>query len=108
MGTRQKILLYGSSLVLAGMQAGLKESPLFDVIAIGQPAAREDLSAVDPSVIIFDLGAFQEETILEQVQARPGLLLIGIDAESHRVLLTGQGASSISLDQISLIVRSRG
>jgi hypothetical protein len=37
----------------------------------------------------------------------PGLLLIGIDPESHAVLLTGQAARSITLDQLTKIMRNR-
>ena len=39
------------------------------------------------------------------MQDLPGLLLIGVDPDSHDVLLTGQAAGSILLEQITQIVR---
>jgi hypothetical protein len=38
------------------------------------------------------------------MQELPGVLLIGVHPESHEVLLTGQAASAISLEQIKQIV----
>jgi hypothetical protein len=102
----QKVLLYGNSLVLCGIQATLKTHPGFEVIAFDSAVTQTELLAFDPSVVIFDLGAFRTEFLRAQTQALPGLLLIGVDAESHEVLLTGQAASSIPLEQITQIVRT--
>jgi hypothetical protein len=107
METRQKILIYGNSLALSCIQASLRTCPSFDVIAPNPTADQAELLAPPPDVIIFDMGAVQSEFLLAQMQSLPGLLLIGIDPESHEVLLTGQAAHSISLDQIAQILRSR-
>ena len=107
METRQKVLVYGDSLVLAAVQASLQACPWFEVIAVDGPAAEADLLAYGPSVVIFDMGAVRPEFLLTQMRALPDLLLIGIDPESHEVLLTGQAARSITLDQITRIVHSR-
>ncbi len=104
---RQKILLYGNSLVLAGMRASLEACPGWEVIALDGPASEAELLAPEVSVVIFDMGAIQSEFLLTQMQAQPDLLLIGIDPESHEVLLAGQQAGSIALEQIFQIVRSR-
>lgn len=107
METRQRVLLCGDSLVLAGLQAGLTAWPCLEVTAQQGLATEAELLAAAPSVVIFDLGAIQSEFLLAQMQAQPDLLLIGIDPESHEVLLTGQAARSIALDQIVQIVCSR-
>jgi hypothetical protein len=106
MNSRHKVLFYGNSLVLAGIQAGLRSYPGFEVTALDKPATDTELLAFDPSVVVFDLGAFESEYLLAQTQALPGLLLIGVDAECHEVLLTGQAAGSIPLDQIAQIVQN--
>jgi hypothetical protein len=106
MKTRQKVLFYGNSLVLAGLQASLRACPCFEVIALDGPAAGGELLAPGPSVVIFDLGAVRHEFPLAQMQSQPGVLLIGIDPESHEVLLTGQAAGSIALRQIAEIVQN--
>jgi hypothetical protein len=102
----QKVLFYGNSLVLCGIQATLKTDPGFEVLALDSAVTQTELMAFDPSVVIFDLGALGTEFLLAQTQALPDLLLIGVDAESHEVLLTGQAASSIPLEQITQIVRT--
>ena len=106
MDTLQKVMFYGNSLVLCGIQASLKTCPGFEVIAFDRAVNQTELLAFDPSVVIFDLGAFESEFLLAQTRALPHLLLIGVDAESHEVLLTGQAVSSITLDHITQIVRN--
>ena len=106
MDTQQKIMFYGNSLVLCGIQASLRTCPGFEVIAFDRAVNQTELLAFDPSVVIFDLGASESEFLLAQTRALPHLLLIGVDAESHQVLLTGQAASSITLDHITQIVRN--
>jgi hypothetical protein len=51
--------------------------------------------------------AVQPELLLAQMQSLPSLLLIGIDPESHEVLLTGEAVHSITLDQITQILQSQ-
>ncbi len=105
MVTRQKILFYGNSLMLSGIRASMQTCSWLDVIALNGTATEAELLASCPNVVIFDMGAIQPEFLLTRLQTLPGLLLIGIDPESHEVLLTGQAAGSISVEQIEQLVR---
>jgi hypothetical protein len=105
MDSQHKILFYGNSLVLAGVRATFKGYPGFETIALDQPTPQAELLVLNPTVVVFDMGALESEFLLAQMQELPGVLLIGIDPESHEVLLTGQAVCSISLDQITQIVR---
>lgn len=105
MDSQHKVLFYGNSLVLAGVQATFKGCPGFETIAVDQPTTQTELLVLNPNVVVFDLSAFKSEALLTQMQALPGLLLIGVDPESHEVLLTGQAVSSITLDQLTRILR---
>ena len=105
MDSQPKVLFYGNSLVLAGVQATLKDYAGFEVIGLDTPASAGELLAFDPSVIVFDMGALEFEFLFAPMQQLPGVLLIGVDPESHEVLLTGQAVCSISLEQITQIVR---
>lgn len=105
MDSQHKVVFYGNSLVLAGVQATFKRDPGFETIALDQPTTQTELQIINPTVVVFDMGALESEFLLAQLQELPGLLLIGVDPESHEVLLTGQAAGSISLDQITQIVR---
>ena len=105
MDSQHKVLFYGDSLVLAGVQATFKGYPGFETITLDQPTSQKELLVLNPTVVVFDMGALESEFLLAQMQEMPGLLLIGVDPESHEVLLTGQAVCSISLDQIMQIVR---
>jgi hypothetical protein len=105
MDSQHKVLFYGNSLVLAGVQATFKGYPGFETIALDQPTTQTELLILNPRVVVFDMGALESEFLLAQMQALPGLLLIGVDPESHELLLTGQAIGSISLEQITQIVR---
>ena len=104
MDSQHKVLLYGNSLVLAGVQATFKSYPGFETIALDQSATQAELLLLNPTVVVFDMGVLESEFLLAQLQELPGLLLIGVDPESHEVLLTGQAVCSISLEQITQIV----
>lgn len=105
MDSQHRVLFYGNSLVLAGVQATFKGYPGFETIALDQPTTQSELLVLNPKVVVFDMGALESEFLLAHMQELPGLLLIGVDPESHDVLLTGQAVCSISLEQITRIVR---
>jgi len=105
MDSQPKVLFYGNSLVLAGVHATFKGYAGFEVIALDQPATGTEILAFEPSAVVFDMGALESELLLAQMRDLPGVLLVGVHPESHEVLLTGQAACSISLEQITKIVR---
>ena len=105
MDSQYKVLFYGNSLVLAGVQATFKGYPGFETIAVEQPTSQTELLVLNPTVIVFDMGTMDSEFLLAQMQEWPGLLLIGVDPETHELLLSGQAVCSISLAQITQIVR---
>ena len=105
MESRHKVLFYGNSLVLAGVEATFKGYPGFETIALDQPTTQTELLVLNPTVVVFDMGALESEFLLAQMQELPGVLLFGVDPESHEVLLTGPAVCSISLEQITQIVR---
>lgn len=88
MDTRQKVLLYGDSLVLAGLQASLSSWSGLEVIDLdGLVASEQELCALRPNVVIFDLGAVQPGFHYRLVEKLPDLLLVGIDSATNRVLV---------------------
>lgn len=105
MDGQPKVLFYGDSLVLAGVQATFRSYAEFEVIALDKPATELELLAFDPSMIIFDMRALESEFLFAQMQELPGVLFVGVDPENHDVLLTGQAVCSISLEQITQIAR---
>ncbi|OGC89371.1 MAG: hypothetical protein A2W25_10530 [candidate division Zixibacteria bacterium RBG_16_53_22] len=107
MEKKQRVIVYGNTVVLAGIEAKIRLDPNTEVIGHAKTGCLKDLVELHPDIFIFDVDDVQSEFLRAQVQSQPDILLIGIDPESHEVLLTGQAARSITLDQIIKIVRSR-
>lgn len=106
MDIQHRILFYGNSLVLAGVQATFKGYPGFETISLDKPTTQTELLMLNPAVVVLDMGDLDFDFLLAQMQELPGLLVIGVDPESHEVLLTGQAACLITPHQISEFVRS--
>ena len=100
------VLLYGRSLLLAGVAAGLAERPQLQVKrAVTWADARRLLVERVPDVVIFDLAGACEGHILPLLLKKPDLVMIGLDTERNQaVLVSGQPARSLTLAQIAAIV----
>jgi hypothetical protein len=101
------VLLYGRSLLLSGLAAGLEQSPdLRTQRAATWGEASRLLAEQPPDALIFDLTNANESHILPLLLARPGLLLIGLDTECNQaVLVSGHEARSLTVNQIVEIVQ---
>ena len=107
MEKKQRVIIFGNSVVLAGIEAGLNLDSHTEVIRRARTDHVEDLAELHPDVVIFDVDDVQPGFLRSQLQSQTDLLLIGIDTECHELLLTGQAARSITLDQITKIMLKR-
>ncbi len=105
----QRVLLLGQSLLLALVAASLYKDPAFSVCtAVTWAEVTKLLAEHMPDVLIFDRSATYESHIFPLLLASPGLLLIGLDSEQNRALLvSGQEAQSLTLDQVKEIIQRR-
>jgi len=103
---RRRVVLYGDSLILAGVRAGLAQCPDLQLLSL-DPSLDNPLDAVRaccPATLIFDLGAvgpdFQGSLLLQ-----PGLRLVGIDPETHQAVVWSgrEEAAAVAADLIHLI-----
>jgi hypothetical protein len=88
MAEPQRVILYGDSVLLAGVQASLTAFPNLEIIALDELPADwvAILHELQPSAIIFDLRSTRPDLPLA-VLRRPNVLLIGIDADSAGTLV---------------------
>jgi hypothetical protein len=107
--TGRTVLLYGPSLLLSGVAASLEQCPDLHIMRAGAwTEASRLLAEHTPDVLIFDLTNACESHILPLLLTNRGILMIGLDAECNQaVLVSGQEARSLTLDQIREIVRRR-
>jgi hypothetical protein len=101
------VLLYGRSLLLAGIAASLEQSAgLRTVRAVTWSEVSRLLAEQPPDALIFDLANDCEGHILSLLLANPTMQLIGLDAERNRaVLVSGHEAQSLTLNQIEEMVQ---
>jgi len=101
------VLLYGRSLLLSGVAAGLEQfRGLRTMRATTWSEAGRLLADQPPDVLIFDLTSSNESHILPLLLTNPGLLLIGLDTEHNQaVLVSGQNAGPLTLNRIRQILQ---
>ncbi len=105
MEKRRRVIVLGDTLVLAGIAASIGKDPGCEVVAQALPAGRRELSALQPDVVIFDLDAVQPDFQFNLGQELPGLLLIGVDSKTNRVVLwCGQQAEGLSSQDLAQII----
>jgi len=96
-------------MLLSLVAASLEQCPELRIARAATWAeAGQRLAGGVPDVLIFDLTNSNESHILPLLLKNPGLLLIGLDTECNRaVLVSGQEAQSLTLNQIREIVERR-
>ncbi len=97
-------------MILQGVRAELAGNPSLEVFMLDDPLDQplEELRALNPAVIIFDLGAIQPDFPLAMLQ-RPDLLLIGINPETHQALVwSGRQYSALSMQELFKLIQKGG
>jgi len=103
---KRRVLLFGDSLILAGVRASLEPYAYLEIIQVDDSVENllETIHSLSPAVIIFDLMAvqpgFQFSLLLQ-----PGLLLVGIDPETQQAVVWSgrQEAAVAAADLIKII-----
>ena len=109
MEERRTVVLYGNSLLMAGVEASLRGRPGLDVVRIDTalPDARERLNAFRPDVVILDLMAPHHwEFAIPFLREHPGLSLIGLDPNSKTVtVLSNQQHTALTTNDLAQVIQ---
>ena len=104
---RTRVVIYGNSLFLDGVEASLSRRAEFTVRQVNsaQPEALSLLMGLQPDVVIFD--AQQEQSLGALLRHRRSLLLIGLDLRSKQAtMLTSRQRRVRRADElVDLILR---
>lgn len=109
MEAHSRVVLYGKSLVLAGVEASLKAYPSLEVISLdaGGGTTIQELCAYHASVLIFDVAAVPPEFPFSLLCEQPELMLVGLDAAGDKsLLLSGRQARSMTTGQLVQIIET--
>ena len=110
----KKVVLYGSDLVVSTVGATLQGRVGFEIVQIDPtlPGALQALEAARPDVILFDLAGAQPDFSIAVLRKNPGLLLIGVDLKTDKVLvMSGKESRLLTTDDLVRTIetgRSRG
>ncbi len=107
MEKRRRVLLYGRSVILGTVGASLGKCAHLEVATLSPPLpTAHALAALSPDVIIFDIEAAHPEPALSLLQARPGIVLIGIDPNRNRLLvLSGRSRRVMAIDDLVRVIQ---
>jgi hypothetical protein len=97
------VALYGNSPVLASIGARIARRTVLQPVTIDAalPGAIEKLSALQPHVVLLDLGTAQPDPVMALWKARPELLLIGVDLGADRMLiLSGEAERALTAEDL--------
>ncbi len=109
MAEPQRVILYGDSVLLAGVQASLSLSPNLEIITLEELPADwvAILYELHPSAIIFDLRSTRPELPLA-ILRQPNLVLIGIDPDNAGTLVVSSHPTQArSTDDLIDLIRPR-
>ncbi|HMQ31846.1 MAG TPA: hypothetical protein PKD53_14050 [Chloroflexaceae bacterium] len=110
MDTPRTVVLCGSSLFLAGVEASLAGRADIHVVKIGGERAVEwpGLVALRPAAVIVDAGepCFAHSSALDQLVGQlPGVLIISLDlGSSEATLLTTQRRPVCTADEVAAMI----
>jgi hypothetical protein len=87
MEVSRRIILYGNSVILGTLGTSLRLCPQFEVNTLMQPAQlqAQELAAMKPDVILFDLEAGHPEAVFSLLESCPKMLVIGISPDRNEV-----------------------
>lgn len=108
MEKRTRVVVYGSSLNMAGVAASLNSQAGLEVVCVDphSPAARQRLEELKPAVIAFDMGISSPGLDVSLLRQRPGLLLIGVDPSNDELLvLSSRPAQALSVVDLIKVIQ---
>jgi hypothetical protein len=103
------VAIYGSSLVLSSIRASLEHRAGLRVLAFdaATPGATEQLGAMCPDAIVFDLASPRSDSAFVLWKAQPQALLIGVDMAADQVLVfSGQTSRVLTPDDLVEVIET--
>jgi hypothetical protein len=103
-----RVVLYGSSLFLAGIEGSLSAEPGLEIVHIQPGTAEKHLlhEVVDASLLAFDIHEASPELMQALLMVAPHLAILALDPESDRLLvLSGQVSGARTIGDLTQVIR---
>ncbi len=108
MEERRTVVLFGDSLLMDAVEAGLSDKQELGVMRIYTPVTgiEEQLMSLGPDVVIFDLDAPHLEFIIHFLRDHPGVPLLGLDVTSSKVIvISSQQHTTLTADDLAQMIQ---
>jgi hypothetical protein len=99
----RRVVLYGSDLVISTVGANLQGRVGLQIVQIDPllPDALQRLDSARPDVVLFDLAGTQPDLTIAVLRKNPGLLLIGVDLKTDKMLvMSGEESQLVTTDDL--------
>lgn len=99
----RRVVLYGSNLAVSAVGANLRGREEFQLLQIDplHPEALLRLEQACPDVVLFDLASTQPDLTIDVLRKHPGLLLIGVDLKTDKMLvMSGEESRLLTIDDL--------
>ena len=115
MEKRQRVLIYGDTLVLTGVRLCLEANPAFEIIPLdtsyisGQDGLTgQELLTMQPDVVIFDTSSVQPQFHCSLIQEQSGLQLIAVNPDRDQILVwSGRHLRELTLQDLVNIIHQQ-
>jgi len=107
MEEQRTVVLYGNSLLLAGVEASLKGRDGLKVMRVDASLfdAEQRLRALHPDVVVFDLVAPRPKGMVALLRLNPSLSFIGLDLDSKTaVVLSGRSRPATTASELVEVI----
>jgi hypothetical protein len=99
----RRVVLYGSDLVVSTIGENLRGRKGFQIVQLDPllPDALQRLDTARPDMVLFDLAGAQPDFAITVLRKNPGLLLIGVDLGSDKMLvMSGEESRLLTTDDL--------
>jgi hypothetical protein len=103
------ILFYGNSLAVSSIAANLacQDKVIIRHVDASVLDLARQVESLAPDVLIFDLAAAPPDNAIGLLREHPGLMLIGVDASTARMLvLSGRRSQALTTDDLTQVIQA--
>lgn len=106
MTKRTRVLLYGNSLVVEGIGAGLGNTTELDVVRLPRALPGDsDFKTLAPEVIVFDIDTPGYTAVFSALEDNPDLVLLGVSADTNVVRVwSGRRYEELSVSDLATLI----
>lgn len=108
MAVDTNVLLYGQSILMAGIEAQLRDCGEIGVVTTwaNRACLPEWIDTHRPNVLLYDLSVTAPDLVFPLLRTHPDLVAIGMDPSSeHLLLLTGRSMAAGNMKDLVAIIQ---